>query len=184
LLGESKAATAMALTEDGLWELAFKRLVVWTVKRHRMNPADAEETVQEAIRLFLNSGGRADPANPKLLIDALGSSINGIAVNRRRKKAALAVGLTADGEPAEPEDYLDAEQRIVDLAIARKAVSSLLDRVVDDDVATGIVMQTLDGVEDPAAQAKALGRSAHEVYNARRRLKAHVEAVKKLMETW
>jgi DNA-directed RNA polymerase specialized sigma24 family protein len=172
------------MTEDELWKLAFKKLVFWTAKKHRMNPADAEETVQDAIRLFLKAGGQADPANPKALLDALGSNINGIAVNRRRKKAELAVLLTADGEEAERDDPPNTEQRIVDDEIARKAVSTLLERIEKDELATAIVMQTIDGVEDPADQAKALGRRVQEVYNARRRLKAHVEAVKQLMGTW
>lgn len=172
------------MSEDKLWQLAFSRLVPWTVKRHRMNPADAEETVQDAIRLFLKAGGQANPADPKALLDALGSRINGIAVNRRRKKAELAVRLTADGEAAELDDPPDVEQRMVDDQIARKAVSALLERIESDDVATAIVMQTMEGVEDPADQAKALGRGAQEVYKARRRLKSHVESVKQLMETW
>lgn len=184
MLGESKERTTAGTTEDELWKLAFKKLVLWTVKRHRMNPADAEQTVQEAIRLFLKAGGQVDPANPKALLDALGSNINGILVNRRRKKAERAVGLTDDGEAAELDDPPDAEQAVVDAVIARKAISTLLERVENDELATAVVMQTLDGVEDPAEQAMALGCAVREVYNARRRLKSHVEAVRQLMETW
>jgi hypothetical protein len=172
------------MTEDELWQFAIKRLVAWTVRRHRMNPADAEETVQGAIRLFLKADGQADPANPKALLDALGSKINGIAVNWRRKKAELAVHLTADGADAELEDPPGAEQRIVDDQIARKAISALLERIEDDELAMAIVMQTIEGVENPADQAKAIGRDVQEVYNARRRLKTHVETVRQLMETW
>ena len=68
--------------------------------------------------------------------------------------------------------------------IARKAVSALLDRVDGDDLVLAIVMQIADYVSDAAAQAKALGRDVREVYNARRRLKTHVEAIEKLMEAW
>ena len=184
MLGESKAQTTAVMTEDELWQLAFKKLLVWTVKRHRMNAADAEETVQEAIRLFIKRGGKADPANPKALLEALGSNINGIAVNRRRKKAELAVALTSDGEPAELDDPPNVEQRIVNDDLTRRAVSTLLERVADDELATAIVMQMIDGVDEPAEQAMAIGRRIGEVYNARRRLKTHVEAVQKLMETW
>jgi DNA-directed RNA polymerase specialized sigma24 family protein len=182
-LGESKEGTG-GLTESELWKLAFKRLVLWTVKKHRMNPADAEETVQDAIRLFLKAGGVADPANPKTLLDALGSKVNGIAVNRRRKKAELAVSLTADGAPAELPDPPNPEDRIVDDHIARRAVSALLARLDGDELVTSVLMQMLDGVEDAADQAKALGRDIHEVYKARRRLKGHADAVEKLMEKW
>src|SRR5690606_2505852 len=72
---------------DNLWRLAFKKLVPWATKRHRLNPSDAEEMVQDAIRQFLHAGGQADPENPKQLLQALGSRINGLAVNRRRYDA-------------------------------------------------------------------------------------------------
>jgi hypothetical protein len=170
------------MAEDDLWRLAFKKLVVWTAKKHRMNPADAEETVQDAIRLFLKAGGQADPANPKALLDALGSNINGIAVNRRRKKADRAVRLTVEGEAVEPREPPNPEDRIVDAEIARKAISSLLERIEHEELVTAVVMQTIDGVEEPAAQAQALGRDVRDIYKARRRLKAHVEAVEQLME--
>jgi hypothetical protein len=181
---ESQATATTRTTEGELWRLAFKRLVLWTMKRHRMNPADAEETVQEAVRLFLNAGGVASPERPRALLDALGSNINGIAVNRRRKKAERAVHLTTDGEPPELEGPLDAEQRVADDHAARRAVAALLERVEGDELATALVWQTLDGVEAPADQAKALGRDVRDVYNARRRLTTHVDAVKQLMETW
>lgn len=183
MVQERKERTQSA-DEDELWGLAFKRLVLWTVKKHRLSPADAEETVQEAVRLFLEAGGVADPADPKALLHALGSNINGIAVNRRRKKALHAVTLTADGAATEPEDPPDVEQKIMNAEIARRAVSALLDRVADDELLFSLVIQTAEGVEDPADQAKVLNRSIQDIYNARRRLKAHIQAVKDLMEAW
>jgi len=56
--------------------------------------------------------------------------------NRRRKKAELAVRLTANGFAAELDDPPDPEQRIVDDEMARKAISILLERVADDELAT------------------------------------------------
>jgi DNA-directed RNA polymerase specialized sigma24 family protein len=182
-VGESKDP-GTKLTEDELWKLAFKKLVLWTIKRHRMKPADAEETVQEAIRLFLAAGGVADPSRPKALLDALRSNVNGIAVNRGRKKAAKAVGLTEDGSPAELKSPPHLEDRIVGDQIARKAISTMLERVDGDHLVTSIFMLKLDGVEDAADQAKALGCNVRDVYNARRRLKTHTDAVEKLMEGW
>lgn len=175
---------ANCVTESELWELAFKRLVPWAMKRHGLNLADAEETVQEAIRLFLASGGVADPTNPKALLDALGSGINGVAVNFRRKKARRAVTLTEDGEPAEPTDPPDPEARIENHDMARKAVSALHERVGHDELVFWLVTLMDEGINEPADQARALGRTIGEVYNARRRLKTHVESIKKLMETW
>lgn len=172
------------LTEDELWKLAFKKLVLWTAKRHQMNAADAEDTVQEAIRLFLAAGGVADAAEPKALLEALGSNVNGIAVNRRRNKAAKAVILTDDGGAPNLENPQDSEDGIVSDHVARKAISTMLDRVDRDPIVAAILMLEIDGVEDPSDQAKALGRDVRDVYNARRRLKTHTEAVQKLMEGW
>lgn len=174
-----------ARAEDELWRLAFKKLVFWSMKKHRLNPADAEEVVQEAIRQFLAAGGTPDPADPKGLLLGVGSRVNGIAVDRRRKKASKAVTLTADGSAAEPDDPpLDPEQSIINDDVARKAVSALLDRAQGDDLVIGVVMQTAEGVEAAADQAKALQVDVGEVYNARRRLKDHVDAIKKLVEGW
>jgi len=147
-----------------------------------MNQADAEETVQEAIRIFLQAGGAADPADAQAFLLSLGSSINGIVANRLRKKADLAVQLTEDGSESEPDHPSDPEALIVGADAARKAVSLLLDRATDDSIVSDIIVYTTEGVEDPADQAKAIGCSILEVYNGRRRLKVHVDAVRKTME--
>ncbi len=174
----------MAVTSEELWKLVFKKLVFWSVKKHRLNHADAQETVQAAIRQFLQAGGIADPANPRALLEALGSRINGIAVNRRRNMVLKSVGLTLDGSLPEASGLEDPEQRISGADIARKAVSTLLNRVEEDSQVLAIVMQISDGVEEPAEQARILGLDIRDVYRARRRLKTHVDAVKQMMEDW
>ncbi len=187
LAGNSKDREAER-KEQALWAQAFKRLVLWTVRRHRMNAADAEETVQEAVRQFFEAGGVVDANNPKALLDALGSRVNGIAVNRRRKKADGAVRLTAEGSAKEldaPSDSMpSSEARVVDGDLARRAISTLLERVDGDDLAQSIVLQEVEGVEDAADQARALARDVADVYKARKRLRTHVLAVKELMEKW
>jgi hypothetical protein len=55
---------------------------------------------------------------------------------------------------------------------------------MEDDLVFGLISQAAEGVEAPADQAKALGRSVQDVYNARRRLKTHVEQLKASMEEW
>jgi hypothetical protein len=175
----------MAITEDDLWKTAFKRLVPWTLKTHKMNAADAEETVQEAIRLFLTAGGQANTTDPQALLKALGSQINGIAVNLRRKKARLTVQLIKDGsaDPI-PDCSATPERRAIDSQIAVRAVSTLLDRVAGDDLATAIVMEMSEENDIPAEQAKNISCDIAQVYNGRRRLKGHVDAVGRLMEEW
>jgi len=172
----------MATTEDDLWKTAFSRLVPWTIKRHGMSCPDAEETVQEAVRLFLKAGKTVDPANAKALLDALGSQINGIAVNRRRNKAMQAVQLTADGSLTAADPAPGQEQQVIDDQLAKRAVSLLLDRVRSDDIATAIVIEMSGGNDVPAEQARAIGCSVADVYKGRQRLKAHVKAVCEKME--
>lgn len=183
MVKESKEP-ANCVTEGELWQLAFKRLVLWAMKRHRLNLADAEETVQEATRLFLASGGVADPTNPRALLDALGSGVNGVAVNSRRKKTRRAVTLADDEVPAEPKDPQDLEGRIMNNDIARRAMSALRERAGHDEQVFWLLSLMDDGINEPADQARELSLAIGEVYNARRRLKTHVESIKKLMETW
>jgi DNA-directed RNA polymerase specialized sigma24 family protein len=171
------------MTEAELWKVTFKRLVAWTARRHRMTPADAEDIVQDAIRLFLKAGGQPDPADPKGLFYALGSNVNGIMVNKRRNKVDRAVSLMGDVTEAELGDP-DTEARIADAQVARKAVSAVFDRVSGDELASQVMMLQSEGMDDAASQAKHLGVNVTEVYNARRRLKGHVEAIQKLAENW
>ena len=87
-----------------MWATAFKRLVYWGIKRHRLHLADAEEIVQEGIQQYLAAGGVADPADLDGLMHALGSRIYGVAVGRRRKKALREDALIEDGSAAELVD--------------------------------------------------------------------------------
>ena len=170
--------------DDDLWLLVLRRLIPWSMRRHRLSAADAEEIVQEAVQQHLAAGGVADPGDRKGLLQALGSRVNGIAVDRRRKKALRAVALTVGGdlpEVADPGALGDREQRN---DLARKGIDALLERLAADELARAIVRQIAEGVDNPAQQAEALGRDIRDVYNARRRLVTHVAAVQLLMESW
>lgn len=178
-MGENKDRAA----EDELWKLAFRRLVAWTMKTHRVSAADAEESVQEAARLFISGGGRADPKDPKALLAALGSQVNGVMVNRRRKKSSRAVELSKDGAPVDHSDSGDFERQLIDDDLVRVGISRVMERLDEDKIAEGVLMKMCEGIEEPAAQATALGCPVTEVYKARTRLKTHAEAVEKqLME--
>ena len=168
------------MTEDELWARVFKGCVAWLMKKRRLNCADAEEIAQEAIAQFIRSGGVVDTSDPKTLLKSIGSRANGILVNMRRKKAQNAVNLTSDGKMG----GVHAPARLDERIDARKAISTLLDRVSDDPLASDIVMSKADGVEDPRDIARVLGRDIRDVYNAFRRLKTHVENVEKIMEVF
>lgn len=146
---------------------------------------DAKEAVQEAACQLIQAGFEVDANAEDMLhklLEALGSRINGLAINRRRKKAAGAVGLTEDGAPAEPAEPLDAERQVVDNDLARRTLSQLLERTTDDQVASSVLILMSDGVDEPAEQAKALGCDVREIYKARRRLSGHFYAIGKLNE--
>jgi DNA-directed RNA polymerase specialized sigma24 family protein len=183
-----QGTTSTHLTEAELWGLTFKRLVLWTVRKHRVNVSDAEEIVQDAIRLFLRAGGVVDTANPRALFLAIGSGVNGIAVNMRRKKSSRMVALTDDGFLSDLDQVPAAadgpEQRMIEDQLARRRTAAMLKRVQGDELALGILTLMAEGVSEPAEQAKALGHPVAEVYNARRRLKSHADTVAKLMESW
>lgn len=152
------------------------------MKRHRMGPDDAEETVQAAIQQFLAAGGVADPARPRELLHALGSRVNGIAVNHRRKRANQAIALTKDGDEPDAEDETTGEARLVRDDHARRTLAALVEDVRGDTLLAAMLHHMIDGIDEPAELARALAVDVREVYNARRRLKMRVEAVTKRTE--
>lgn len=170
--------------EDDVWARAFRRLVPWTVKRHNVSPSDAEELVQEGIAQLIRSGRTIDLEDFTGLLAAVGSRINGIAVNLRRKKAVQAVLLTSDGSFDDGGDENRFEESLIDDNLARRAVNIVLERIANDELVFSIVGLMAEEVYEPAEQAKRLERAVGDIYNARRRLSDHASAVRKQMEAW
>lgn len=167
--------------EHELWGVAYRRLVGWTVRRHGLDPTDAQDVVQGGIEQYLEAGGTAHGGLDELL-RGIGSRINGIVVNLRRKKALKAVGLTKDGLAPEHGDEGREEERLLDDDWAHKAIGLLVDRLSDDEVLFEMLCKMEDGLETPAELSEALGVDVRAVYKARRRLKGHAEAVRAQME--
>jgi hypothetical protein len=167
--------------ERALWEQARARLVAWTARRFHAAAADTEEFVQEGIRQFLEAGGTASGGLAPLL-DGVGSRINGIAVNRLRKKSYQAVRLTGSDEVLDPPDDADPEVRLEALALARKAVKLVLQRASGDGLVCEMVIQMTGGLDTPADIAQALGVDVQAVYQGRRRLAGHARAVALMMD--
>lgn len=161
-----------------IWADAYTRLVPWTMRRHGVGVHDAEEIVQDAIRLFIRAGSVVEPANLGGLLRALGSRVNGIAVNRRRNKSLTHVLIV----PADSLPDAGYAPRHMEVDAARKAISTLLERIDGDELATSVVMLIADGVTKPADQARQLGVAVEDIYKARRRLSHHARVVKKTME--
>src|SRR5690606_33795179 len=115
--------------EDAVWARAFRNLIPWTVKRHRVSPSDAEELVQEGIAQLIRTGRKIDLEDFRELLRAIGSRVNGIAVNRRRNKAVSAVLLTTDGSFDDGGDESEFEDSLVNDDLARRGVSAILERI-------------------------------------------------------
>jgi hypothetical protein len=163
------------------WGIAYKRLVLWSIKRFGISSHDAEDLVQEGMKQFIAAGGTADGDLGQLL-KGVGSRINGVRNNNVRKKASTAVRLTADGTLPDGEVSRHAEDQIAEVEMSRKALGLLIERVQDDDLLFAVVAHISEGKEEPADLAVALGVDRKDVYNARRRLNGHVVAVKARME--
>jgi hypothetical protein len=70
------------------------------------------------------------------------------------------------------------------MSSSRTTSNTVLERIVDDELAFAVVGLMAEEVYEPVEQAKRLGREVGHIYNARRRLADHAKAVRKLMETW
>lgn len=179
-MGNVEEKPLKVMSVDELWAHVFKRFVLWLVKARRINRADAEEIVQEAIGQFVKCGGIADPADPISLFWGVRSRVNGVLVNWYRNKSRKAVTLTPGDEIVDVPDPTNLDKRID----ARRAIGTLLDRVANDPLVADVVMCKADGIEDAADIAQELGKEVRDVYNANRRLKVHVENIKKDTEVF
>lgn len=165
------------------WPAITKRLVLFAHRRLGGRSLEtAREVVQEALaRIWDPAYADWDPIAQPNLIRHLGSVVNGIVRNLN----ASARERSVVGRPSEVLDRL-AERgagaidgRRVDGQIdARKVIDRLLERTSADELVTDVVLLMSDGVDRPGEQAAKLERPIGDVYNARRRLKDHMSAVR------
>lgn len=171
-LGDDRAEP---LPESIDWKSTSEQLVAFARRRHRLTAEEAEQDAQEAIRRFFDPDYvRFDPAAHGTLLEFLGSIVNAIVANRRRRgsssKAFLGWG-TDDGEPMTPEDIAIAREH------AGRVVAKLVERTERAPVVARLLAVLLEGVEGIENEAERVGVSVAEIEKARRRLKAHVEVI-------
>ena len=70
--------TPTGSAEADSWGLAYKRLVLWSIKRFKLPLADAEDLVQEGISQFVAAGGTADGDFGQLLKGIVLSTLLGV----------------------------------------------------------------------------------------------------------
>jgi DNA-directed RNA polymerase specialized sigma24 family protein len=166
------------VADDHDWGETYRRLLAYSINRlGRASLADAEQITQEALaQLFDHEHYDWDPDGGVALIDDLGSRVNGLVSNLRRKdrRRGIHVELEDDvaggGSPSPETRAADGEE-------ARQAVADLLSRVDGDNVCEDVVLHMADGLDRPADVAAKTGRDVREIYNARRRLLPHIAAV-------
>lgn len=173
------------LEDEFNWGEVHKRLLAYTVRKLGRQPfADAEELVQEALRQFFDSEyydwARVDGDGLDELLMDLGSRVNGLLSNywKKRKRRGVSVPIDCDhkAEGVSPEDRATNANEVT------HAVNILLDRVADDEMAVEVLLKMAEGFRHAGDIAEALGVEAKEVYNARRRLRPHIDAVEAELE--
>lgn len=170
------------LLEQLDWGSIRGRLVLFAARRlgTRGKKEDAEEFADEAIVKFLDHRWAdwdpvVDPDAKKLL----GSILNGDIQNWLRSGAKKRLVFDTDVVDTAGGASSDIEARAVELDLYRKVVAVLMDRVSRDPQCNQLFLLMLSGVSDSRDQAREMGCSVTEVYNARRRLFMHVERARK-----
>ena len=168
------------------WGEAYKRLFAYAVsKLGRSRSTDAEEIAQEAIRQFFDpehyDWERSDGDGLDELLRDLGSRVNGLVSNYWKKRKRRGDWAHLDTDP--PAATASPEVRVANAEDLQWAVNEVLDRIAENDELAGeVLLQMSEGVEHPGDIASVLGVGVKKVYNARRRLKPHIDAVARELE--
>lgn len=143
-----------------------------------------EELAAEAIKhLFDTETKEREVSTEGELTEALGSIVNGLVSNLTRKSSTRREILCGDFyEDQLGDDERSPEQRIIDHNLSEKVMDVVLSRIEGDELLENIFFSTIDG-EKPREQAEKLGIDVQDIYNARRRLKDHFRAVRKLVQS-
>lgn len=167
------------------WKKTYKRLTLYAYHRlGRVGMSDmelAEDLAQEAVcRLYDPEYADWDSEREPVLLRFLGSTINGMVSNRRRKATrrgdVLLGSLPCDGENI-PRFELSTEERLILRDEVACAVAELRERLAGDELALQVLKNSLLDGDRPQEQAIALGVDVMKVYRARRRLRVAVESM-------
>lgn len=171
------------------WGDVFRRLVLFAFRRGQVRGisgslADAEDIAAEAIRRLLDSDYAGwDPNLEPDLLRHLGSTVNGLISNESR-----AARLKVERSLSDPSVFRSAEEvtashdQIEETDECQRALRLLEARVAEDELMKRLLSLENGGVTKPAMQAAELRVSVDVIYNARRRLTRHREAVRKELE--
>lgn len=166
------------LTVD--WGEVMLRLSAFVARRYQeASEEQVEDVVQEAIQHLLDPDYRSwvEP-NPSTesLMRHLGSEVNGIVINQRRKNERRRTGQVV---PVEEALTLACDSPTAQMQLEAKAfIYELLDSLDGKDNACEVLYLIADGNIKAAAQIKALGWTTNRVYEARRKIQAAARKIR------
>ena len=169
------------------WGEVYKRLTLYAFRRlERIGmacPVLAQDLASEAIRRHLDPG-YADwdrEAYPALLL-WLGSVVNGMVRNHMRKQAYQRERLSQHAHHVARDHAPPAALQLESREEMRQLLDILRERIVHDPLLIDVVEAWLEGVDQPAEIALALGCPVQDIYNANRRLRRHAESLRAVFE--
>jgi len=174
------------------WVKLRKGLFVFCRRRHGLSIDDADDVSQQALcRVFNKKLPGWDPHRYPTIQEWLGSIVNGLVSNRRRNVASASERLAGESMPeGNPEFHgggvsnapSPPDEAAITADRARKAVSRVLEMVAGDELAEGVVMQMVAGVDTARDQAEALQVDVAKIYRAREKVTAAAAQVSKILE--
>lgn len=147
----------------------------------RGSTSDAEDLAHDAIAHVVEHVDAWDP-NDKELALQLGSALNGIASNRRRKRALVREKLGASDDHAADSSRAPADPRHGEGVYARrelaaKTMAKVEARLEGDELAVRVLRDLALGASHPKEQVAKFGKDMTEIVAARRRVEYHVRLV-------
>ena len=167
------------------WERIGKRLTLYAYRRLRGIGVDdmarAQDLAQEAIgRLFDPDYAGWDRGRQPSLLEHLGSVVNGLVSNLRRKRARRTVPVSLEEGRLSPlvAAQPGAEARVADAEELARVWAMLQESLRDDELGGRVLELIVEGCERPREQARALSIDVERIYQARRRLRRRIAEVR------
>ncbi len=162
------------------WGELFQRLCAYGMGKMRLNPADAEQVAQEAIRRFLDpEHADWDCAKEPDLPRHLGSIFNGIVRDMRMRKGFNRERVAADGNEPDRSDPSPSQADRVALADqGRRGVDRMLELAAGKELVQSVIMLMAEEVDGAAEQARRLSVPVARIYEARRTISELVDVVR------
>lgn len=156
------------------WGDAYAGAATYAERRARMfglrlDAGQAKEIAGDALRQIVEAGW--DRAKYPDFTDCVTSRVNGLVVNRSRRKGTRAEVATGGAEAA-PEEAppRSPEEVFADRELAGVACTRVLERLDGNDAATAVFLAMADGADKPAEIAAETGLDIGVVYRARERI--------------